>query len=134
MEVAKMKNITFDKHQSDEMIEYLKYLFSILCRYAFRKRNLYPVITPFEEKSYRDLLSPYYNIFFENAKKKIECWEIGLAFYLNFGFGVEKNTKEAFAIFQRLANENSSSCQFHVGWCYENGEGVEKDLKQAVYW
>ena len=24
--------------------------------------------------------------------------------------------------------------QNNLGWCYENGKGVPKDMKKAVYW
>ena len=32
------------------------------------------------------------------------------------------------------AEKGDAQAQYNLGWCYVNGDGVAKDLKQAVYW
>jgi TPR repeat protein len=24
--------------------------------------------------------------------------------------------------------------QYNLSWCYENGQGIEKDLEKSIYW
>ena len=33
-----------------------------------------------------------------------------------------------------VAEQGDADAQYNLGWCYANGEGVEKDFTQAVAW
>lgn len=57
-----------------------------------------------------------------------------LAYRLQFGNGVAKNSKKACELYQSVANKGLAKAQNSLGACYEIGEGIEKDLEQAVYW
>ena len=48
------------------------------------------------------------------------------------GQRVEQNAKEAVRYYQLAADQSSSDGQKGLGFCYENGIGVEKDLKAAL--
>ena len=45
-----------------------------------------------------------------------------------------ENYKSAFAGLQDLAILDNASAQSRVAWMYYNGQGVEQDYKQALYW
>ena len=34
----------------------------------------------------------------------------------------------------KLAEQGYANAQYNLGVCYYNGEGVERDYEQAVYW
>ena len=46
----------------------------------------------------------------------------------------QKNHTTAFQIYWRLAKQGVAIAQFNLGWMYANGQGVEKDSKEAVLW
>jgi len=41
---------------------------------------------------------------------------------------------EAIPLLQSLANEGYMPALFHLGFCYENGEGVPQDYAKALEW
>jgi len=41
---------------------------------------------------------------------------------------------KAIPMLQELADEGYMPAQFHLGWCYENGEGVQKNYIKAFEW
>jgi len=45
-----------------------------------------------------------------------------------------KQYRESFMRYLRLAEEGYENCQAFVGWMYFSGEGVEKNLSKAKYW
>ncbi len=46
-----------------------------------------------------------------------------------------KDYKEAFAIFELLAEQRDAQAQFYLGYMYNNGQGVEKkDSGEALKW
>ena len=51
-------------------------------------------------------------------------------FYLE-GIGVQKNLEKAFYWTERAAQHGDRDAQFNLGWFYENGIVVPKDLKWA---
>ncbi|MBQ9771958.1 MAG: sel1 repeat family protein, partial [Lentisphaeria bacterium] len=36
--------------------------------------------------------------------------------------------------YRKAAEQGNALAQYNLGVCYENGEGVQKDLVQAVFW
>ena len=46
----------------------------------------------------------------------------------------DENYESAFYWFKKAADMGLSSSQRILAFCYENGEGVEKDFSKAVYW
>ena len=46
----------------------------------------------------------------------------------------EKNYSEAVKWYLKAAEQGYADAQNNLGFCYDNGKGVEKDPKQAVYW
>lgn len=47
------------------------------------------------------------------------------------GLGVEKNEIYAYIYFKLLAEQENSDGQYGLGYCYEKGIGVKKDLNEA---
>ncbi len=45
-----------------------------------------------------------------------------------------KNFKASFTLFKKLAEQGDAAAQYNLGVMYNNGEGVTRDTKQAVYW
>lgn len=45
----------------------------------------------------------------------------------------EKN-EEAFEYYLKAARQGDAEAQFYLGLCYNYGDGVEKDLSEAVVW
>jgi len=41
---------------------------------------------------------------------------------------------KAIPLLQALANEGYMPAQFHLGWCFENGEGVAQNDSAAAEW
>ena len=42
--------------------------------------------------------------------------------------------KTAYKLFLPLAEQEDSDAQCYLGWIYENGHGVPKDIKEALKW
>ncbi|PKC09447.1 HCP-like protein [Rhizophagus irregularis] len=59
----------------------------------------------------------------------------GLSQY-NFGLYCQKikNEINAFKYFEKSAKQEHSEAQNYLGYYYENGIGIQKDLKKAFYW
>ncbi len=36
--------------------------------------------------------------------------------------------------YRKAAEQGDATAQANLGWCYENGEGVEKNMSEAVKW
>ena len=51
--------------------------------------------------------------------------------YLFGANGKTKDAKEAVYWFKQGADQGDADCQYFLGFCYEDGLGVEKDLQQA---
>jgi TPR repeat protein len=41
---------------------------------------------------------------------------------------------EAVRWYRKAAEQGHATAQYNLGWCYENGRGVEKDAREAVRW
>ena len=50
------------------------------------------------------------------------------------GRSVDKDEVKAFRVYEIAANKGSSRAMNRLGKCYEKGQGVAKDLKEAVKW
>jgi len=46
----------------------------------------------------------------------------------------EEATREMIALYERAAASGDVVAQFNLGRCHENGDGVPRDLKKALYW
>lgn len=44
------------------------------------------------------------------------------------------NKQEAVKWFRKAADLGNDDAMWNLGRCYEKGEGVEKNIDQAVYW
>jgi TPR repeat protein len=74
--------------------------------------------------------------------KAMECFEASEHFYaksmrarmlyLGEGFGIQY--KEAFRVWYSVKDSGSPIVQTWIGWCYETGNGIEKNEKEAVKW
>ena len=40
----------------------------------------------------------------------------------------------AFEYYEKIANENCAAAAYQIGYFYDNGIEIEKDLKMAFYW
>jgi len=49
-------------------------------------------------------------------------------------FYQDKNYKKAYAAIKREAKKGNKSAQYILAKMYENGEGVKKDISEAMYW
>ena len=59
---------------------------------------------------------------------------VGLSFMYYWGKGVKKDRNKAAELDKRAAALGNRKGQFNLGRDYEDGTGVPKDYKQAVYW
>ena len=85
---------------------------------------------------------------FDRQDKDVECAgllrqsaELGYVwaqlFYGRFlckGIGTALDPVEAVAWFRKAADQNNPAAFYELGVCYENGEGVEKNLDEAEKW
>lgn len=57
-------------------------------------------------------------------------------YYYEKGKELSKNGEydKAFEYYQKAAEKGYALAQFYLGLCYHNGDGVEKDLSEAVIW
>ncbi|EXX52935.1 kinase-like domain-containing protein [Rhizophagus irregularis DAOM 181602=DAOM 197198] len=66
------------------------------------------------------------------------CYQFGYGFTKNerlgFKYGVAKNERLAFEYYKKVANKDYAMGQYKLGWFYENGLSIKKDLKFAAYW
>ena len=58
--------------------------------------------------------------------------EIGRRFF--YGFGIPKNTIEAFKWFTLSAEQGNSTSQKNLGHCYREGKGTELNYLEAINW
>ena len=74
------------------------------------------------------------------SQRRILCCAAAAMLIGSFAFGQTDGgsaTADKNASFQQLrqdAEQGDADAQNKLGNCYENGEGVEKDQAQAVYW
>ena len=59
---------------------------------------------------------------------------IFLLFTLQLYSQDNQNTPEYILNMKEIAEKGNSDVQYNLGLIYSNGEGVEKDLKEAIYW
>ena len=59
-------------------------------------------------------------------------YELGLMYEL--GMGIDKDLNQAFAWYQKSANQEHAKAQYNLGIFYALAKGVEKDIKQSKYW
>ena len=50
------------------------------------------------------------------------------------GYGVDKDRKKVFVLFQKSAKQGYAKAQYQLAKCYLNGEGVAKDEAKAKAW
>ena len=71
----------------------------------------------------------YYELATLQEPYALACNEIGRSFL--GGHGVKKDAKQAVLWFKKGANLNEPWSIDNLAYCYENGEGVKKDLEKA---
>lgn len=57
---------------------------------------------------------------------------LGLSYEL--GVGVEKDFTQAFAWYQKSANQQYAKAQYNLSIFYALGRGVEQDITQSKHW
>ena len=63
------------------------------------------------------------------TEKEIEEWfQKGVEYY------ERNNYAEAFKLWKKAAEQGNARAQFNLGYCYENGMGVEQNYAEAVKW
>ena len=77
----------------------------------------------------------------EKLKELQEAANSGNMFGMNcfglcyeYGYGVKRNLKEAFAWYKKAAELGNPAAMRNVGVCYQNGIGIKKNLKEAFAW
>lgn len=82
------------------------------------------------------------NYYYKASKQNLAEAQYALGMYY-YGQGKDYNNEEyrrksdlstAVSWFRKAAEQGHSDAQFYFGECYENGEGVEKNHKEAVKW
>jgi TPR repeat protein len=64
------------------------------------------------------------------ANAEAQGWfEKGNSFYFE-----SENYTEAVRWYRKAAEQNHAEAQYALGYCYENGEGVDQDYSEAVIW
>jgi len=46
----------------------------------------------------------------------------------------DKEYERALEFFNKVADRNVAEAQYYLGICYENGQGLKEDIKEAYYW
>lgn len=59
-------------------------------------------------------------------------YELGLMYEL--GMGIGKDFDQAFAWYQKSANQEHAKAQYNLGIFYALAKGVEKDIEQSKHW
>jgi len=86
--------------------------------------------------------------YFNRQDKDVECAdllrqsaELGYVWaqlyygrFLAKGIGTALAPSEALEWFRKAADQNNSEAFYEIGVCYENGEGVDRDLVEAEIW
>src|SRR5439155_12304016 len=57
-----------------------------------------------------------------------------LGYCYDFGIGSSIDKQKAFELYQKAANLGNSVAQHNLANMYKNGEGVDKNKDQAIYW
>lgn len=47
---------------------------------------------------------------------------------------MRRNYRSAIKWYTKAAEQGSVLSQFNLAACYEEGQGVEKDIRKAIYW
>jgi len=59
-------------------------------------------------------------------------YKLGLMYEL--GMGIDKDLNQAFAWYQKSADQEYAKAQYNLGIFYALSKGVEKDIEQSKYW
>jgi len=68
----------------------------------------------------------------ETGDAHAQC-ELGTVFSLG-RYGAATNYVEAIKWFRQAAAQNHADAQYHLGFCYDTGQGVVPDIAEAVKW
>ena len=60
--------------------------------------------------------------------------QLFVGFCYQNGRGTVMNKKLAFEYYKKIANEDCAAGACKIGYFYDNGIEIEKDLKMAVHW
>lgn len=58
--------------------------------------------------------------------------DLGIAYFL--GKGVQKNSAEAFALFQSSSQKGNVVADYYLALCYGSGEGTKEDKEKAIFY
>ena len=51
-----------------------------------------------------------------------------------YGIGTNIDKQKAVELYQKAANLGNCTAQYNLAFMYENGEGIIRDIDQAIYW
>ncbi|RGB36183.1 hypothetical protein C1646_814180 [Rhizophagus diaphanus] len=55
--------------------------------------------------------------------------------YFNYnGIGMDTNIQKSFELYQKAVDLENNAAQCELAIMYENGDGIKKDMNQAIYW
>ena len=103
------------------------------------QHNLDELLKSFEEvkaDKFKDLaqLQELANKGLAEAQQCLGAQYYNLAFGSNLAKEKLENYKLAYQYFMKAANQGFAISQYYVGFCFETGNGVEKDSKEAKKW
>lgn len=116
------KTLEFYSKSGDMTATYYKgyYLLKNLLKFAYSKEDR------FEQAA---------NLFKEAADKgDILLAQLQYAICLYQGIGVQEDSKLAFEYFCKAAYKGDSTAMFNVGIMYYNGDGVDTNVDEGIYW
>jgi len=60
--------------------------------------------------------------------------ELFLAYCYEKGYGVKKDLKKSFSIYEHFAKEGNAKAQYNLALCYDYGDGIELNKEEAFKW
>jgi TPR repeat protein len=69
-----------------------------------------------------------------NSNKDIDAINTKNCSYCNIPFSEKLWCKECINSLEKLAENGDKEAMVNLSICYENGEGIEKNLERAFYW
>ena len=73
-----------------------------------------------------------YNQLLNNQNNSNSILLLGLFYYS--GIGIDINKQKAVELYQRAAKLGNNIAQYNLAFMYENGKGVVKNIRKAIYW
>jgi TPR repeat protein len=82
----------------------------------------------------QEMLKKIYPQIYKKAISDEPFYQIALAFMLDDGAGIKKDSSESFKWALKVAQKGHRDFQNRIGYMYNFGKGIEKNLQEAVRW